>query len=295
MDNNSLKKYYRIIIPLIIVLAIVFLTLVAVTFKNERDRKNREALEAQSQALAERIVTVMFPEGYSVSQIAEKLEENGVTAKDEFFQYVKNPPQSLLEKLGLEDASDKIFPLEGYLMPDTYEFYKDEQPSVVVDKMVDNFLSRVSEKYNNYKSSFEASSQKCYSLDEILTIASVIQKESGYVSENAKVASVIYNRLNSSMPLQCDVTGNYLEKYVRPYVDDYSDEYENNYDTFKCAALPAGAICNPGVDAISAAMSPAKTDYLFFVTDSKDTSIFYYAETYSEHLANCRTAGYTGY
>ncbi|MBQ7653510.1 MAG: endolytic transglycosylase MltG [Clostridia bacterium] len=295
MDNSKLRKYYKIMIPLIFVLLIVFVTLVAVTFKKERDRRNAQALEAQSRALAEKIVTVMFPEGYTVTQMAQKLEENGVVSKDRFLQYVKNPPESLLEKLQLDDVSDKIFALEGYLMPDTYEFYKDEEPETVVDKFISNFLNKVSDKYDIYKASKAGSAKEAYSLDEIITAASIIQKESGLSAENAKVASVIFNRLGSSMQLQCDVTGNYLEKYVKPFVDDYSETYENNYDTFKCAALPAGAICNPGLEAIEAAMSPAQTDYLFFVTDSKDTSIFYYAVTYSEHLANCRTAGYTGY
>lgn len=291
MNNSKIKRFYQIIIPLILVLIVVLFTLVAVTFKKERDRRNSEALASQSQALAEKTVSVMFPEGYAVAQMAEKLEENGVVSKDRFLQYVKNPPQELLDKLQITDTSKKIFPLEGYLMPDTYEFYKNEEPSVVVDKMIDNFLSKVPEIYNTYK----ASLHKQYTLDEIITIASIVQKESGYSEQNAKVASVIFNRLDSSMQLQCDVTGNYLEKYVKPYVGDYSEEYENNYDSFKCPAIPAGAICNPGTQAIKAALSPAQTEYLFFVTDSKDASIFYYASTYSEHLANCRTAGYTGY
>lgn len=292
MNNDRLKKYYRIIIPIILVLCIVLMALLAVSFKKERDRRNAQALESQAQALAERIVTVMFPEGYTVTQMAQKLEENEVVGKDEFLQYVKNPPQSVLDKLGIEDASNKIFALEGYLMPDTYEFYKGEEPGTVVEKFLDNFEKKVSDKYELYSS--ESAGER-YSLDEIITIASVIQKESGLVAENAKVSSVIHNRLDSSMPLQCDVTGNYLEKYVKPYVNDYSEEYENNYDTFKCAALPAGAICNPGADAIEAAMDPADTDYLFFVTDSADTSVFYYAVTYGEHIENCRIAGYSGY
>ena len=152
-----------------------------------------------------------------------------------------------------------------------------------------NFTTKITSEY------YTSAKARGYTFDEIITVASIIQKESGQVAENAKVSSVIFNRLAINMPLQCDVTGNYLEKYVKPYVVDYNEEYENNYDTFKCSALPAGAICNPGVEAIKAALTPADTDYLFFVTDSSDTSIFYYAKTYSEHLANCKTAGYTGY
>ena len=289
MKKSDVNKYYKIMIPAIAALLIIFVVLVAATVKKEHDKRIQQALVSQSQALAEKTATVMFPEGYTVTQMAQKLEESGVVTKDKFLGYVKNPPQSLIDKLQIGDTSKKIFPLEGYLLPDTYEFYKDEEPGVVVQKFIDNFMSKITSQY------YTAAKSKGFTLDEILAMASIIQKEAGIESENAKVSSVIHNRLENNMPIQCDVTGNYLSKYVKPFVDDYSEEYENNYDTFKCSALPAGAICNPGVNAINAALSPANTDYLFFVTDSKDVSKFYYAVTYEEHLANCRTAGYTGY
>lgn len=132
-----------------------------------------------------------------------------------------------------------------------------------------------------------------YSIDEIITIASVIQKEAGLKAEMNKVSSVIHNRLNDSYnKLECDVTINYLTKYVIPYLESDTDRYNEYYNTYKCNGLPAGAICNPGIEAINAALEPAETKYMFFVTDKTDPSIYYYAETYKEHLQNCKTAGW---
>lgn len=286
---KSEKTFYRIIIPFIIVLAVVLAVLVAMTFKKQRDERLEEISISQSQALAERIVTVTIPEGYCVSQIAQKLEENEVVSQKKFLAYVKTPPKDVIDKLKIGDTSKKIFVLEGYLYPDTYEFYKNEDVSSVVSKFLDNFSAKVTDKY------YDLASSKGYTMDEILTIASIIQKEAGMTAENAKVSSVIYNRLKSSMQIQCDVTTSYLEKYVKPFVDDYKEEYEENYDTFKCEALPAGPLCNSSIECIQAALNPAETSYMFFVTDSKDMSKFYYAQTYEQHLVNCRLAGYSGY
>lgn len=224
-----------------------------------------------------------------MSQIAQKLEENEVVSQKKFLAYVKTPPKDVIDKLKIGDTSKKIFVLEGYLYPDTYEFYKNEDVSSVVSKFLDNFSAKVTDKY------YDLASSKGYTMDEILTIASIIQKEAGMTAENAKVSSVIYNRLKSSMQIQCDVTTSYLEKYVKPFVDDYKEEYEENYDTFKCEALPAGPLCNSSIECIQAALNPAETSYMFFVTDSKDMSKFYYAQTYEQHLVNCRLAGYSGY
>lgn len=283
---KDMKKYYRGIVSLIIVLTIILLTVVAIIFKKERDERRQQALVSQSQALAEMITTVTIPEGYSVTQIAKKLEANEICLKNDFLEYVKNPPSSVLEMLNIEDTSKKIFALEGYIFPDTYEFYKNDNVENVVMKFVDNFKNKVTDEM------YSTAKNKGYTMDEIVSIASIIQKEAGIKGENENVSSVIFNRLDKSMQIQCDVTINYLENYVKPDVDDFLDEYSDNYNTFKCSGIPAGAICNPGLDAINAALNPANTDYLFFVTDKNDTSKFYYSSTYQGHLSNCKMAGW---
>ena len=132
-----------------------------------------------------------------------------------------------------------------------------------------------------------------YSVDEIITLASVIQAEAGDKKEMGKVSSVLHNRIESPDygKLQCDVTINYVNEniLVSPYVEGYKAGYSEYYNTYKRSGLPVGAICNPGLDAINAALYPEDTDYFYFVTD-KDWN-YYYASTYEEHLKNCKICG----
>lgn len=292
MNEMKMKKVTRILAVVVVALAVLVAVVGVKTYKMQKERAEKEKEVSESQVIAEITSTVTIPEGFSVSQIGTALEENEVCNAKEFLDYVKNPPEEVLKDLGIESTENKIFVLEGYIFPDTYEFYKNEKVSTVVEKFLDNFKSKVTDEY------YQKAKNSGYTMDEIISIASIIQKESGYVAENGKVSSVIYNRLDSGMQIQCDVSSNYLEKFVEPYVDNYADvkeTYANNYDTFKCSGVPAGAICNPGIECINAALNPEDTDYLFFVTDKNDTSKFYFSKTYEEHLANCKIAGYSGY
>ena len=116
--------------------------------------------------------------------------------------------------------------------------------------------------------------------------------EAGYKNENARVSSVLHNRLQSKKypRLQCDVGTFYLRDYVKPYVNESRyEELVELYNTYNCDGLPAGPITNSGIDAVKAALFPRDTDWYYFVTDSD--GIYYYAETWSEHLENCEIAG----
>ena len=107
-----------------------------------------------------------------------------------------------------------------------------------------------------------------YSVNQILTIASMIEKETADPDIMRDVASVIYNRLNIGMKLQFDSSINYVEWYIKPYISGDINRYNAYYNTYKCAALPEGPICNPGYNAIKAALNPSDTDYLYFYSDS---------------------------
>ena len=234
------------------------------------------------------VVTVTFPEGYTVTQIAEKLAENRVCNADEFLERAQNPSDELLEKLEITNKDERVFTLEGYLFPDTYEFYIDESVDSVIGRFTDNYFAKITDKDK------ARAAELGYSMDEIMTIASIVQAEAGN-SENYKVSSVIHNRLNTGTPIECDVTINYLETHCNPFLEDgITEDNRNNYNTYKCPALPKGPICNPGYDSIKAALYPADTDFLFFVTD-QDLTTYYYATTWDEHVANCHTAGIPGY
>ena len=130
------------------------------------------------------------------------------------------------------------------------------------------------------------------SMDEIITLASIIQQEASVPSVMANVSSVLHNRLNSSSypRLQCDATVFYLKRSVKPYIsEDQADKYDEFYNTYDRKGLPAGPITNPGIEAINAALNPADTEYYFFVTDNDGN--YYFAKTYQEHLKNCKAAG----
>lgn len=234
------------------------------------------------------VATVTFPEGLTVTEIAEKLEESKVCDKDEFLNSVNNPSAELLSELGISNRYERVFTLEGYVFPDTYEFYKGESPASVLQRFIDNYRSKITE---NDKL---RASELGYTMDEILTIASIIQEEAGRPDQDYKVSSVLHNRLNSGTKIECDVTITYLEDHCAPYLPfGLTEANKENYNTYKCPALPKGPICNPGYAAIQAALYPEQTSYLFFVTD-KDMN-YYYAATWDEHVANCRTAEIPGY
>lgn len=239
-------------------------------------------------------VTVTFPEGYTVVQIAELLQQNNVCSAEEFIDltnnasYLKNLGYSFIG--GITDYKKRPFILEGYIFPDTYEFYTNEGAEAALKRFLDNTESKLTAEY---KIQAELTG---YTIDEIMTIASIIQEEASEHQHMPNVSSVLHNRLESYDygMLQCDVTINYINNYVSnsPYISVSADAVSENYNTYECYGLPAGPITNPGVHAIEAALYPPETNYFFFVTD--DDWNYYYAETYEEHQINCENAGLYG-
>lgn len=271
-----------------ILLLLCVVLLLALTGCSQKDviDKTKDLLMKET---TKNTVSVTFPEGYTVTQIAELLEENGVCSSADFLLAVNDISEldySFVKYI--ENTDKRAFALEGYIFPDTYEFYFNESAS----KALSRFLSNTEKKLTDEM--YQKAETLGYTMDEIITIASVIQKEAGLKAEMNKVSSVLHNRLNDSYnKLECDVTINYLNKYVIPYIaEEDSEKYNEYYNTYKCKGLPAGAICNPGIEAINAALEPADTKYMFFVTDKTDTEKYYYAETYEEHLDNCKKAGW---
>ena len=132
--------------------------------------------------------------------------------------------------------------MEGYLFPDTYEFYRDDSPERVIQKLLDNL-----EKKNN-RHAESPCKEFDMTMDEVLTLASIIQAEAGDPAQMKTVSSVLHNRLNSkSHPkLECDVTIFYLEQEVQPYLTEDKDRFNSFYNTYKCTGLPEGPICKPG-------------------------------------------------
>lgn len=230
-------------------------------------------------------VSLAFPEGFSVDQIAEKLEKYGVCTKTAFYTTMRDVDfSSEYTFIADEDNKDlRYHSLEGYLFPDTYEFYVGENAASVIRRFLDNFQSKWSDEY-------AAQAQKLgMSVDDIVTLASIIEKEAYGADQMPQVSSVLHNRLNKSglyPTLQCDSTTAYINEYISKNVTDATalGKYTKNYSTYNCEGLPVGAICNPGNDAINAALYPASTNYYFFLHDNNKK--LYLAANDAEHRAN---------
>ncbi len=222
-------------------------------------------------------VRITFREGLTAEECGKLLEENGVCSLNDFLSAVNSPAEYYDFLSGITNPQERPFVLEGYIFPDTYEFYYDMDAQSVLKKFLSNYQSKIKPEY------VERADELGYTMDEILRIASIIQEEA-VDSEMETVSSVLHNRLNSSYgKLECDVTIFYLNNHVKPYVEDVS-VYSELYNAYKFAGLPAGPITNVGINAIEAALYPADTDYYFFLTDSDMN--FHYAVTWKEHSKN---------
>lgn len=220
-------------------------------------------------------VRVVIPEGFTLSQIGDRLEAKGVCKKADLLKAANSYDFSYYSLIGaLGNSPKRCFKLEGYLFPDTYDFYTNMKPQDALGKMLRGAQNKIGSKY----------SYSGMTTDQVVILASMIEKEANSAAEMKKISSVFHNRLKAGMKLQADPTIIYIESYVKPNLTGDINRYNSYYNTYKCPALPAGAICNPGAAALNAAANPDNTDYLYFAADKSGN--YYYAATYEEHKAN---------
>ena len=217
-------------------------------------------------------VRLTFPEGLTVPEIIDKLAENEVCDRAALLSVINSTEFSYSLVAGLTADEHVPYRLEGFLFPDTYEFYIGENASSVISR----FLEQMEEKYpQKYRERAKELGLTDY---EVITIASIIQKEAGSSDQMADISSVIHNRLNNSTQfpsLGCESTGDYITNFVAEALESSSaehsaDYYMNYYSTMSSSlvsGLPAGPICNPGADAIEAALYPSDTNYYYFFHD----------------------------
>lgn len=219
---------------------------------------------------------VTIPEGYNLYQIAKKLEEKGLLKKEDLL----NAKISDFDKEGLIQLDkNAYYELEGYLYPDTYYIPYNLTSKEIINIMFERFI-------NKYKPFIKRQKELNLSLREVITIASLIEKESYNDEERRRISGVIYNRLQRNMPLQIDATVIYAitkgEKHInRLYYKDY--KFESPYNTYKIIGLPPGPIASPGIKSIEAALNPEKHQYLYYVL-SGNGHVF--SKTYEEHIKN---------
>jgi|GEM_PF-382630 len=229
---------------------------------------------------SEQTVSITFPEGYTIAQIVNRLEDYEIISNSNKFVSAANYnyQYDFLDTTNTGMALN----LEGYLFPDTYDMYIGESTSSIIKRFLTNFEERWTSDYQ------KRADELGYTTSEILTIASIIQKEAAGPEQMADISSVLHNRLKQSSAypmLQCDSTANYVTVYLTDlFGEKKAKPYLSKYDTAVCVGLPAGPICNPGIDAIHAALYPSETSYLYFCHDKNGN--VYYATTDYEHQQN---------
>ncbi len=228
-------------------------------------------------------VDITFVEGTSLYEAAQLLAEKKVCDAERFLYYFNAGGYGFdFEEKLPKDTASKFYRMEGYLWPDTYKFYVDSDPESVCMKIYQNFEDKMTDKY------YKQMKKKGMSLDEVITLASIVQAEAPDIKSMKMVASVFENRLadpDEFPMLQSDPTTYYVEEIIKPNIQVPSTEMFDAYDTYKAHGLPQGAIGNPGADAIEAVLFPEDTDYLYFAADI-DTKEIFYAKTLEEHEEN---------
>ncbi len=227
--------------------------------------------------------TVTIPEGWRAEEIAHLLEELGIVSAQEFMQSVaqgRAEPAFLTERPAGSSAS-----LEGFLFPDTYQFPKRTSAPVVIEMMLQNWDQRVTPEIR------QMAEESGLTLYEVLTLASIVEREAVVASERALIAGVYANRLGQGMMLQADPTVQYAKGYNAekqlwwsPLVLQDLQSTVSPYNTYQNVGLTPGPICNPGLDSILAAARPASTEYLYFVSKGDGSHVF--SKTFDEHLKN---------
>lgn len=245
-------------------------------------------------------VRVTIKEGMRLREVAKMLEEQEICSADRFIYYFNAglDDYDFINQIPKPTANDLRFDrMEGYLFPDTYEFYKaasgdlnaleEKDYEIILRKIYENFESK-------YDEEIQARAQELnMSMDYVLTLASIVQREARDAADMKNVASVFNNRMNHTdmfATLGSDPTREYSE-YLDS-LDDYSvnSSMLNAYNTYKSTGLPPGPICSPGLDAIKAVLWPNDTNYFYFCANI-ETQDVYYAETLEQHRQNLITAG----
>lgn len=247
----------------------------------QKDLNVNELINTLTSESSLNIVKFTVPEGYTIDDISEKLEKEGICSKEDFIKAIKEYELPSFVNIN----SEKRYNLEGYLFPDTYLIKVGETPKEIITKMVARFKEMLSEAIKEVNTTV-----KNEAIETVVTIASMIEKEARIDSERPVIASVIVNRLNIDMMLQIDATVIYaLGEHVDTVLYSHL-ETNSPYNTYKNYGLPVGPISNPGLESIKAALKPEQTDYLFYVLQNDKTH--YFTNNYEDFIKKQNDLGY---
>lgn len=248
------------------------------TYKLSSEMTYKELIaNLSSGGISTAVTMITIPEGYSIQQIAEIVDRSEVQATAEDFYDALDDDYDYDFIKEIPDAQYD-YKLQGFLFPSTYEFYTTATAHDVIDKLLGEFE-------NQYKQAGDNMTN--HNLYEIVTIASVIEREALLKSELPRISGVVRNRLRSGMPLQIDATVVYAVtegKYDINSVSYKDLKVDSLYNTYKHPGLPVGPISNPGFNAIKAALNPEINEYLYYHTDeTKNDGSHIFTKTFTEH------------
>lgn len=231
------------------------------------------------------VSTITFPEGYTTDEIIDLLVEKGIGEREKYVDVINNYDFDywFIDELGDDwDADGRIYRLDGYLFPDTYQFYNASSEATVINKFLARFKAVFTSRYRT------RAEELGYTVDEILTLASMIEKEAGSQSDFSNISSVFHNRLKNSSVypyLNSDATVLYAIEHDtgnRPTLTGDDMDYDSPYNSYTNQGLVPGPIANPSNSAILAALNPPETSYYFFV--SSDTQTYFSSSQYEHDM-----------
>ena len=226
------------------------------------------------------IVTLTFKEGLTVDETIKIFTDAGVGDRDKFIEAINNYDYDyrfVKELSNWEDIPGRKYRLEGYLYPDTYDFYTDSDESFIISKLLSNFDRKFEEEY------YDRCTALGYTVDQMITLASIIEKEGYLLEDLASISSVFHNRLSkwANPYLQSDATIQYSFETRKKEITAADKDIDSPYNSYKYKGLPPSAIANPGLESILAALYPNETNYYYFVTYKNGAAIF--SRTLGEH------------
>ncbi|HEX2927460.1 MAG TPA: endolytic transglycosylase MltG [Ruminiclostridium sp.] len=235
---------------------------------------------------------VTIPEGLTYKQMVSTFVKKGLATADQFDYAMKYNKYDYDFVNDIKSSNDREFKLEGYLFPDTYEFAMNASAKSIIDIMLENFKSKLT------KEQYKRAKELGMSMDEVITLASIIEREAGNTKDRRLVSAVFHKRLESKDPnlrkLQSCATIQYIflnkEGKVHEKLTYEDTKIDSPYNTYIHPGLPPGPICSPGMDSINAALYPDEdTDYMFFISGPDGSTKF--SKTYSEHLKAMKEYG----
>ncbi|MFM9279192.1 endolytic transglycosylase MltG [Paenibacillus jiagnxiensis] len=233
----------------------------------------------------EEMIRFTVPEGFTVLQIADRLQQEGIADKEEFLKLANDPAQFDMPLLAhIPEDKQLRYKLEGYLFPETYELPKGSS----VKEMMTAMLEQTQKELDSIPNLEQKLEERHETLHELLTVASLVEREVVVDSERPIVAGVIYNRLEKGQKLEIDATVQYMLNKQKERLLFKDLEVDSPYNTYTNEGLPAGPIASPSLSSIQAALEPAKTDYFFYVTKKDGSQEHLFAKTYQEHLNNIK-------